>query len=467
MASTYLTQTTSSSTGKIFTFSGWIKKSANDSINQILHMSSDSNVNNYIEIATKSANGLDIQMKNGSGGTFLRRQVTRKLRDFSGWYHICVRFDSTQGTAADRWRIYINGTQATDINTDGTPDVPLDYVTEFYNASTLNIGANIGGSSNFFDGLMSYVILCDGYSYGPDSFGETDATSGEWKIKTSPSVTYGTNGFFILKDGNGITDQSGEGNDFTLGGGTLTDLQDCPSDVFATMATVTWFDGTVANCGNTITTNSSERWYQGTSLGVNKGKFYWEVKISTLDEYALLGITSDISPSNTTSSDWILGSGKYDYAVYTGDGTTGGGNGHTYNNAGAAPGNTPGQFMGAISQGDILTFALDCDNNNLKIGANGLWANGSNATDQTFGNAATKSIWSIAEMDSNAVKGTGFYFAGGGDYGGTNVYQFNFGNGYFGTDAIASEGTNASGIGKFEYDVPTGYTALSTKGLQE
>ena len=48
-----------------------------------------------------------------------------------------------------------------------------------------------------------------------------------------------------------------------------------------------------------------------------------------------------------------------------------------------------------------------------------------------------------------------------------NNYSANFGNGYFGTTAISSEGTNASGIGKFEYDVPTGYTALSTKGLNE
>jgi hypothetical protein len=51
----------------------------------------------------------------------------------------------------------------------------------------------------------------------PTVFGETDATSGEWVINTSPSVTYGTNGFSILKDGNGITDQSGSNsNDFTL-----------------------------------------------------------------------------------------------------------------------------------------------------------------------------------------------------------------------------------------------------------
>ena len=53
-------------------------------------------------------------------------------------------------------------------------------------------------------------------AYQASDFGETDSTTGEWKIKTSPSVTYGTNGFFILKDGNSVTDQSGNGNNFQL-----------------------------------------------------------------------------------------------------------------------------------------------------------------------------------------------------------------------------------------------------------
>ena len=63
----------------------------------------------------------------------------------------------------------------------------------------------------------------------------------------------------------------------------------------------------------------------------------------------------------------------------------------------------------------------------------------------------------------------GFYFFGVGDWHGSSsaTWQCNFGNGFFGTTAISSEGTNASGIGKFEFDVPTGYTALSTKGLNE
>ena len=47
----------------------------------------------------------------------------------------------------------------------------------------------------------------------------------------------------------------------------------------------------------------------------------------------------------------------------------------------------------------------------------------------------------------------------------SSVANANFGNGTFGTTAISSEGTNASGHGKFEYNVPTGYTALCTKGI--
>ena len=44
---------------------------------------------------------------------------------------------------------------------------------------------------------------------------------------------------------------------------------------------------------------------------------------------------------------------------------------------------------------------------------------------------------------------------------GDNKVYFNFGNGSFGgTTQLTSEGTYASGNGKFEYDVPTGFTAL-------
>ena len=88
----------------------------------------------------------------------------------------------------------------------------------------------------YFDGYISHVHLCqmvtayDSISIWRNRY----STTGEWKIKTSPSVTYGTNGFFILKDGNSVTDQSGNGNNFSVAGGTLTNTEDCPSNVFAT-----------------------------------------------------------------------------------------------------------------------------------------------------------------------------------------------------------------------------------------
>ena len=37
----------------------------------------------------------------------------------------------------------------------------------------------------------------DGQAYAPTVFGETDSTSGIWKPKTAPSVTYGNNGEFL------------------------------------------------------------------------------------------------------------------------------------------------------------------------------------------------------------------------------------------------------------------------------
>ena len=309
MASTYLTQSTSSSTGKIFTLSMWFKKCSNVD-EQLLLLSSDSNTYWYIDISTKIAGGLDIQLKDGNGGTYLRRKTNRLFRDTSGWYNAVIRFDSTEGTASDRLRIYINGTQETAIDADSTPDVPLNFVTDFSNAGTLRIGRSFSvPSPNYFDGLMSYVILCDGYSYGPDSFGETDATSGEWKIKTSLSVTYGTNGFFILKDGNGITDQSGEGNDFTLGGGTLTDLKDCPDDILCTINPLeTYFIGssTITNCSTTYNSvtaggGSTNYTYPASTLGMNKGKYYAECKVTSrtggMGNQTLIGIYGRYSTS--------------------------------------------------------------------------------------------------------------------------------------------------------------------------
>ena len=105
--------------------------------------------------------------------------------------------------------------------------------------------------------------------------------------------------------------------------------------------------------------------------------------------------------------------------------------------------------------------ALDLDNNKLYFGKNGTWQN---SGDPTSGSTGTGAAYSVTAPSS--TNGGAYFFCGADLTGANNTrLQANFGNGYFGTTAVSSAGTNASNIGIFEYDVPTGYSALSTKGL--
>jgi hypothetical protein len=98
------------------------------------------------------------------------------------------------------------------------------------------------------------------------------------------------------------------------------------------------------------------------------------------------------------------------------------------------------------SDTDIIGVSVDTENGTIKFYKNGVLVNNSSQTNSVFTYAQNELIpfW---------------YINNGGEW------RTNFGNGYFGTTAVSSAGTNASEIGIFEYDVPTGYTALSTKGL--
>ena len=99
---------------------------------------------------------------------------------------------------------------------------------------------------------------------------------------------------------------------------------------------------------------------------------------------------------------------------------------------------------GTLSTSDILGIAFDMDNKTITYYKNGV----AFITNYAISTAITDTAMLSMNM-----------------YGGSNVINTNFGNGYFGTTAVTSAGANASDNGIFEYDVPTGYTALSTKGL--
>ena len=203
MASTVLSRSVSS-TGEIkkATFSVWLKKSKSTG-EQFMFYSYENNNNNF----RFRFNPEVIEAKTLQGGSTAMQVVTnRKFQDTSAWYHILLAMDSTQSTSSDRCKLYINGVQETSLSTATYPSQNANLsVNE--SGSTVYVGAQI--NSNYFDGYMTHLYYIDGTAYTPSTFGETDSTTGEWKIKTNPSLTYGTNGFSILKDGAGVTDLSG------------------------------------------------------------------------------------------------------------------------------------------------------------------------------------------------------------------------------------------------------------------
>ena len=452
MASTDLTRTHTTATAnerKKHTFSAWIKLSSVGSDSNVIFANRPSNNYRFYYMIMNSGGGgntvpnafYTYMVYNGS--EMLEASGTRKLRDTNGWYHIVVRTDTTQANAGDRFRVYINGEQDTvSLHHSPTQDEELQV-----NRDTTHYIGEEGNGNGQFNGSMSHIHFCDGYSYAPTEFGETDSTTGEWKIKTSPSVSYGTNGFFILKDGNSVTDQSGNSHNWTVNAGTLTKTEDCPSNVFCTNDVLGGNSGSITiGWGNSSAYRASSGFRTVTgNIGASAGKYYAECKINGTGTNGIMVGFVNLDTSNIQNSTQHLGE----------DSATAG----IYNNAGQIYYGSASNFAntGAYSAGDIIQLAMDIDNGYLYFGKNGTWLNSSVPTSGSTGTGGL----ALSNLGSNGTYSFATSVRSGGDA------RWNFGNGYFEVTAITSEGTNASGLGKFEYDVPTGYTALCTKGLNE
>ena len=369
---------------------------------------------------------------------------TRRARDTNAWYHVVWSLDSTQSTAADRAKLYINGVQETVFDTANYPTQNGSFAM-CRNGNFLRIGryANTSGTDYYFNGLISHFHIIDGTTYQASTFGSTDSTTGEWKINTSPSVTYGNNGVFMLKDDASVNDDSGNGNNFTASG-TLTKTEDCPSNVFNTN---NWLITQSANgnhsYGNTNWSTGAASWRMtiGT-IGATSGKYYAECQVygSGGNVHWMNGIVSLDQETAHTNQYGGGDSGKLGVS-YNWDGQkyVNGSN----SNYGASYGNN-----------DIIGIAMDLDNRKIYFSKNGTWQN---SGDPTSGSTGTGAI----DIPSSTDVYT-FAFAAH-----NSSMNCNFGNGYFGGTAVSSAGTNASNLGIFEYDVPSGYTALCTKGLNE
>ena len=92
--------------------------------------------------------------------------------------------------------MYVNGVLQTSFSTATYPPQNQNCKINQNNEVQTVGGA---GNAEHFSGLMSHIHWVDGTAYDASAFGSTDTTTGQWEINTSPTLTYGTNGFFILK----------------------------------------------------------------------------------------------------------------------------------------------------------------------------------------------------------------------------------------------------------------------------
>ena len=439
MASTFLSFTQGTATSRrIFTISVWVKRANLSAQQQIFETWLDNN--NRFDVQFTASDKILVQHTLG-GSTSINIETSRLFRDTSAWYHIVVEVDTTQATASDRVKIYINGSQETSLSPATYPSQNLDLA--LGTASYTNfLGKYSSAGGNYFDGQMTHYHFTDGTAYTPSTFGETDATTGIWKPKTAPSVTYGTNGFFLKFENSGAfgTDSSGNGNNFTVNG-TMTQTIDTPSNVFATLNPLVGLGSLTLSNGNLTCGNTTTAWDTiSSTIGASSGKWYSEYKWdSTSGGFIMNGIISIDTTIDNINSDFYIGQFSTGYGYYSD-------NGSSYNNGSASA------YGNSYTVGDIIGIAMDLDNSKLYFSKNGTWQN---SGDPTSGATGTGAI-SIT---------SGLTYAFGASNRNSAVQSINYGNGYFGTTAVSSAENPDDGIGIFEYDVPTGYRALCTKSI--
>jgi len=217
--SSFLNRTPSSAGNrKTWTWSGWIKKSG-QSANQFFFGAGpdDGGNTNQIQFFFMPNDKFRI-----TTAQVVFRETTQVFRDPSSFLHLVVAFDTTQSTANDRIKIYINGSQVTDFSSTNNPAQNAD--TGVNSAADHRIGqgsgASYSGSSYAFNGYLSEVNFIDGSALDPTSFGAFDA-NGVWQGIDTAGLSFGTNGFRLKFADNSSssalgTDSSGNSNSWTV-----------------------------------------------------------------------------------------------------------------------------------------------------------------------------------------------------------------------------------------------------------
>jgi len=437
-----------------WTFSTWIKRGqlVNSSNHQYFF-----GVGTYTLIGFRldgSGEADDMYIQVGTGSSAQGLHTNAKFRDPSAWMHVYVAFDSTDGTATNRLKVYINGNLVDnaygDYSQDQRSSITQNDEDDFVGNSgdVINIGYSTNGTNSYFDGYMAETHLLIGTTKAHTEFGESN-DDGVWIPKKTNFSTsdYGSNGFKLEYKQTGTSanssglgaDTSGNNNHFSVSNLTSVDQStDTCTNNFATLNPLvptpdaSWSEGNLKITGSDATEYSSNN---PATIGVSSGKWYMEIEYdsagSNTNPYIGICPISASATTNMTGSVTDACVIRMDNELYT-EGSS-----------------TQNFFGSSISAGNIIGIALDMDNQKVWFHLNGTYPNSGNPA--TGSNAAFSGITSGETMTfcARALNG---------------VFKFNFGSPIF---TISSGNSDGEGHGNFEYAVPSGYFALCTKNLAE
>ena len=429
-SSAYLTKTPSSATNqRTWTWSGWLKNTGDMTSDFDFFTANGASA----ELTAFMVSGDEQHLQFYSNNAVILK-ASADLRDTASWYHIMCRCDTTQSTASNRLKFYINGTEA-DYATDArSSSFAEDFETGINDTVAHYVGCNqVNG--NLLNGYLAEVHFTDGVSNAPSAFGETK--EGVW-IPKAYTGSYGTNGFYLKFDQTGTgtasastigADSSGNNNHFTTSAFASTDsnIPDSPTNNFCT-----WNE--LANSAMDLTegslahSNSASSWKSITAtFGVKTGKWYWEIlsKRGGGANYEQVGIALDTFTEYTN----FLGTDtkSYGYNAF---------NGNKYYNTSYV------SYGASYADGDIVGVALDMDNGTL-----------------TF----YKNNSSQGEAYSSI---SGCYSPAAVLYDSASVANFGQDSSFAGAKT-AQNNADQNGRGDFYYSPPAGYLALCTANLPE
>jgi len=326
----------------------------------------------------------------GESSGYTSLTTTQVFRDPSAWYHIVFAVDTTQATASNRAKLYVNGSQVTAFDTETYASQNLD--SEF-NDSTVHY---MGSSAQYIDGYLAEVHFIDGTALTPTSFGEEDADYKHWKPIEVTGLTYGTNGFHLDFATSGTLGNDANGsNNWTANNLAATDqMLDSPTNNFCTMHP----DHALSEGNLKVSCSAGgERGGLGT-MSVSSGKWYWEAYVTGTQAYAGFTESHDVGANESGGRGYSNG-GALQYR----DGTI-----NVYNNGGFISDISENgtQSDNAISAGGIMQIALDLDNNKAWFGVDGTWVNS--------GNPVTSSNQQFDLTNKPSITPVAFGWGGGG-----------------------------------------------------